>query len=282
MTLAGLTGSGPQGRVIRADVERAIANGSGAASGAPPPASTPVEPLPAPEPVAAKGSSTFEELSGIQRTVARRMAESRATVPDIELRCLVDMSRAVALREQLRDVADPLPSYNDLIVKAAAIALREFPRVNGAYRDGRFETFSRVNVGIAVAAENALLVPTVSDADAKSLVEIARTTRALAERAREGALTPAELAGGTFTVSNLGMFGIDGFSAIINPPQAAILTVGALARRPVVDADGAVVARETVELALACDHRILYGADAARFLTRLRELLERPLAVLVA
>jgi pyruvate dehydrogenase E2 component (dihydrolipoamide acetyltransferase) len=210
------------------------------------------------------------------------MAESRATVPDIELRCQVDMSDAVRPREQLRDVADPLPTYNDLVIKAAATALRAFPRVNGAYRDGRFETFSRINVGIAVAADDALLVPSVFDADRQTLVEIATITRRLAARAREGTLTPAELAGGTFTVSNLGMFGVDSFSAVINPPQAAILTVGSLEPRPLVDSSGAVVARPTVILSLACDHRIVYGAEAARFLGHVREALQNPARLLLA
>jgi pyruvate dehydrogenase E2 component (dihydrolipoamide acetyltransferase) len=228
-----------------------------------------------------KGESTVQPLSSRQRTVARRMAQSRATVPDLELRVDVDMGAAVALREQLRELSDPPPSINDLIVRAVALALREFPRVNGGYRDDAVETFSRVNVGIAVAAEDALLVPTIFDADAKSLREIARTARQLAVRVRDGTITPAELSGGTFTVSNLGMHGIDSFSAVINPPQAAILAVGALRPRPVVDPNGAIVARETLRLALACDHRILYGADGARFLTRVRELLEKPLSLLV-
>ena len=127
-----------------------------------------------------------------------------------------------------------LPSLNDLIVKAAALALREFPRVNGAYRDAQFETYTRVNVGIAVAGEDSLVVPTVFDADTKSLGEIAETTRALAGRVRDGSITPGDLAGATFSISNLGMYGIDSFSAVINPPQAAILAVGALRRRPVV------------------------------------------------
>ena len=227
------------------------------------------------------GESSFEDLSRLQQTVARRMAQSRAEVPDIELRSQVDMGEAVALREQLRGLGDVLPSYNDFVIKAAAIALRQFPRVNGAYRDGRFELFSRVNIGIAVAGDNALVVPTVLDADRKSLGEIARVARELADRARNGSIAPAELEGGTFTISNLGMFGVDSFSAVINQPQAAILTVGALAPRPVVDEAGAIVARPTMMLTLVCDHRILYGADGARFLARVRELLEHPLAMLV-
>jgi pyruvate dehydrogenase E2 component (dihydrolipoamide acetyltransferase) len=165
-----------------------------------------------------------------------------------------------------------------MVVKAAARALREFPRANGSYRDGRFELYGRVNVGVAVAAQDALVVPTVFDADRKSLGEIARETRALAERVRAGVVTPPELSGGTFTVSNLGMYGVTSFTAVINPPQAAILAVGAMTPKAVVR-DGGLVARHTMGVTLACDHRILYGADAAEFLARIRALLEQPLAL---
>jgi pyruvate dehydrogenase E2 component (dihydrolipoamide acetyltransferase) len=185
----------------------------------------------------------------------------------------------------MREVTDPAPSYNDFLVKAAALALREFPRVNGAYRDGAFVHYGRVNVGIAVAAEDALVVPTIFDADVKSLVEIAAAARMLAAKVRDGSITPAELSGSTFSVSNLGMYGLDSFSAVINPPQAAILAAGSLKLRPVVDdsdpAHPAIVARHTIHVTLACDHRILYGADGARFLARLRELLEKPVALLL-
>jgi pyruvate dehydrogenase E2 component (dihydrolipoamide acetyltransferase) len=276
--LGTVAGSGPQGRVIRADVERA-ATANGGATAAASGAIVATGAATGAEATAAKGESIVQELTRVQKTVARRMAESRATVPDIELRREVDMSHAVALRDQLREVSDAPPSINDLIVKATALGLREFPRVNGAYRDFRFESYSRVNVGIAVAAADALVVPTIFDADAKSLGEISKTTRALAARVRDGSIAPAELAGGTFTVSNLGMYGVDSFSAVINPPQAAILAVGSLRSRPVVDESGAVVARPTVVLTLACDHRILYGADGARFLARVRELLERPVSL---
>jgi pyruvate dehydrogenase E2 component (dihydrolipoamide acetyltransferase) len=167
-----------------------------------------------------------------------------------------------------------------MVVKACALALREHPRANGSYADGRFELHGRVNVGVAVAAQDTLVVPTVFDADVKSLGEIAREARTLAERVRSGAITPPELSSGTFTVSNLGMFGIDAFTAVINPPQSAILAVGRMAQRPVVR-DGALVARHGMTITLTCDHRILYGADAAVFLGRVRELLEEPLALVL-
>jgi pyruvate dehydrogenase E2 component (dihydrolipoamide acetyltransferase) len=189
------------------------------------------------------------------------------------------------LRAELERVAADrgdgvVPSYDDMVVKASALALRAFPRANGAYRDGRFELYSRVNVGIAVAAQDALVVPTIHDADELDLAAIAREGRRLAGRVREGAVTPPELSGGTFTVSNLGMYGVTEFAAVINPPQAAILSVGALVEKPVVR-DGAVVAGHTMALTLVCDHRILYGADAAQFLARIRALLEEPLALVL-
>ena len=190
------------------------------------------------------------------------------------------MEEAVAFRKQLKAAAgeDPAPSFNDFVVKASALALTEFPRANGAYRDGKFELYSRVNVGIAVAGQDALIVPTIFDADSKSLGRISRDARGLAERVREGKITPPELAAGTFSVSNLGMFGIKRFTAVINPPQAAILAVGEMTPRPVVH-DGEVVVRPIMELTLTCDHRILYGADAAQFLGRIRERLENPLSL---
>jgi pyruvate dehydrogenase E2 component (dihydrolipoamide acetyltransferase) len=267
-----LSGTGPGGRIVRADVEAAKA---------------PAAAQPAPAVEGAKGETTVQELSRTQRTIARRMAESKATIPDFTLNMDVDMEGCVALRTQLKGLAKdghaahPAPTYNDMVVKASALALREFPRANGSYRDGSFELHSRVNVGVAVATDDALVVPTVFDADGKSLGEIARETRALAERVRAAAITPPELGGGTFTVSNLGMFGVTRFTAIVNPPQAAILSVGALEPRPVVlaggpDGEGEIVVRHTMSLTLACDHRILYGADAANFLARIRELLEQP------
>jgi pyruvate dehydrogenase E2 component (dihydrolipoamide acetyltransferase) len=282
--LATLEGSGPGGRIVKADVEAAAQDGKKqeAPEADEAPAEEPERAVP--EPVAAgdqgKGETTVEELTRLQQTIARRMAESKATAPDFVITCEVDMEAAVDFRTQLKAAAGdgPAPSFNDFVVKAAALALREFPRANGAYRDGRFELYSRVNVGIAVAGQDALIVPTVFDADRKSLGEIARDARALAERVRDGQITPPELSSGTFSVSNLGMFGIKRFTAVINPPQAAILAVGEMTPRPVVR-DGDITVRSVMELTLSCDHRILYGADAAQFLGRIRERLENPLSL---
>jgi pyruvate dehydrogenase E2 component (dihydrolipoamide acetyltransferase) len=301
-----VSGSGPGGRIVKADVQATNAGAAGApddggtakdersVAATAPPAADPgpsVGPTPAAGPTpagvaTAKGETTTVELTRTQQTIARRMAESKATIPDFTLQMDVDMEECVKLREELKRLSpEEAPTYNDMVVKGCALALREHPRANGSYRDGRVQLHSRVNVGVAVAVDSgdgpaagALVVPTVFDADEKSLGEIARETRALAERVRDGDVTPPELGGGTFTVSNLGMFGIASFTAIVNPPQAAILSVGALAPRAVVR-EGDVVVRSTMTVTLACDHRILYGADAARFLARLRELLEAPAAL---
>jgi pyruvate dehydrogenase E2 component (dihydrolipoamide acetyltransferase) len=228
------------------------------------------------QPNGANGESERVELTRVQRIVARRMAESKATVPEFVLSVAVDMTRAVGLRERWKANADPTPSYNDMIVKATGLALREHPRVNGSFKDGAWELHERVNVGFAVATPEALVVPIVFDADRKQLSDIAHEAGEAIAHVRAGTVHPSILAGGTFTVSNLGMYGIDQFIAIVNPPQAAILTVGALAKRPVVGADDAIVARQQLTLTLVCDHRIVYGADGAQFLTAVRRLLEEP------
>jgi pyruvate dehydrogenase E2 component (dihydrolipoamide acetyltransferase) len=275
--IARLEGTGPGGRIVKADVE-AAAGGNGATAEKPKPAQEPAQ-APVRGEAGAKGEVEIHELTRLQQTVTRRMAESKATAPDFALTLDVDMTRAVELRERLKEVADPAPSYNDMVVKAAATALRESPRVNAAYRDGKFEHYANVNVGLAVAAQDALVVPTIFDADQKSLGAIAKEARRLIERVREKQVTPPELSGGTFTVSNLGMYGIERFTAIINPPQAAILTVGALQKKPAVDERDRVVARDQMTLTLVCDHRILYGAEGAEFLARIRQLLEQPLSL---
>jgi pyruvate dehydrogenase E2 component (dihydrolipoamide acetyltransferase) len=229
----------------------------------------------------AKGQTTYRDLTRLQQVVARRMAESKATAPHFYLQAEIDMSAAVEARARIKAMTpdgEVVPSFNDMIVKACAIALRSFPLANGAYRDGRFELYSRVNVGVAVAAQDALVVPTVFDADRKGLREIAIDSRALAGKVREGSITPPELSGGTFTVSNLGMYGVANFSAVINAPQAAILAVGAITEKPVVR-DGSITTAHMLGVTLACDHRILYGAPAAEFLARIRGLLEEPLSL---
>ena len=282
--LSQIQGSGPGGRIVKKDVKAAAAiaasdTGAGEAAVA-----GPAGQGPGPSPSSAetaKGQVTVVELTKLQQVISRRMSESKATAPHFYLQAEIDMGKAVAARGALKAAAkegELVPSFNDMVVKACAIALGEFPKANGAYRDGRFELYSRINVGVAVAARDALVVPTVFDADRKGLRQIAEETRALAERVRDGTVTPPELSGGTFTVSNLGMFGIDSFAAVINSPQAAILAVGAIAAKPAVR-KGELVPAQLMNVTLACDHRILYGAEGAEFLARVRTLLQEPLSL---
>jgi pyruvate dehydrogenase E2 component (dihydrolipoamide acetyltransferase) len=280
--LAGLSGSGPGGRIVKRDVESATPEPSRSFSASGAQKEQPTEvPVASGAPETAKGTVEVRELTKLQTVVARRMAESKATAPHFYLTSEVDMSASVAARARIKEISgegEVVPSFNDMVVKACAIALRKFPRANGSYKDGRFELYSRINVGIAVAAEDALVVPTVFDADRKGLREIASDARSLAGRVRDGSITPPELSGGTFSVSNLGMYGIRSFGAIVNSPQAGILAVGEIADRPVVR-DGEVVPGKLMEMTLSCDHRILYGADGAEFLAEVRRLLEEPIAL---
>jgi pyruvate dehydrogenase E2 component (dihydrolipoamide acetyltransferase) len=278
LDLSTLHGSGPGGRIVKHDVEEAEAP----SSAAPTPSTQPEGVGAAPASGGtAKGDVQIQEPNKLQQTIARRMAESKATAPHFYLSIEIDMGKAVAARAAIKAASkegDVVPSFNDMVVKACAIALREFPKANGAYRDGRFELYSRVNVGVAVAAEEALVVPTVFDADRKGLRQIASDTRAVAAKVRDGSVTPPELSGGTFTVSNLGMFGIEVFDAVINMGQAAILAVGAIREAPAVR-DGEIVPAQLMKATLSCDHRILYGAEGAEFLARVKQLLEEPVSL---
>src|SRR4051812_22302876 len=252
VSLHGLAGTGPAGRITQQDVRHAA--GSGVAQ---------------PQPGAGgKGEVHVVELTATQATIARRMAQSAATIPVFTVSSDIDMSLIAALRAGGRDDGEDVPSLNDFVVKAAALTLREFPRFNASHVEGKVECYSRINVGIAVATDDALLVPVVFDADRRSLLEITTETRRLAEAARRRRLTADELRDATFTVSNLGMFGVRSFTAIIDPPQVAILAVGA-------------VDEDLMSVTLSCDHRVVYGADGARFLSRLRDLLERPLGLVI-
>jgi pyruvate dehydrogenase E2 component (dihydrolipoamide acetyltransferase) len=208
------------------------------------------------------------------------MVESRSTIPEFTVTSEVEMTNALEVREQLNSLrTDDRVSVNDLVVKAVALGLREFPNINASYEDDVVVHHGRVDIGIAVDAGDALLVPVIAGADEMQIHEIAAATRAAAERARRRTLTAEELSAGTFTVSNLGMFNVTSFSAIINPPQVAILAVGAVAKRPWIDDQSRVVVSHVMQLSLSCDHRVVYGAEAARFLARVRELLEAPVSL---
>lgn len=275
LDLGEITGSGPRGRVVRADVLKAL---EGLAPY--PPGKTPEVPREARDDRSTLGDRLVP-LSRVQQTIAARMLETKSGVPEFTASIDVAMDAAVRLRADLRrEWSDrPVPSYNDMIVRAVALTLRGHPRVNATYGGDHVVEHGNVDVGVAVAAEGTLVVPVVTDADRRRLDDIATRTRELAARVRDGRITPAELQGGTFTISNLGMFGIDDFVAVLNGRQAAILAVGAVVQRPVVR-DGELAVGHVCRLTLTADHRVLYGADAASFLSSLREHLESPLTLL--
>jgi pyruvate dehydrogenase E2 component (dihydrolipoamide acetyltransferase) len=272
--LSALRGTGPRGRIRLADVE-AAADAPPAAGSAPQRGDQAGRELPPAE--GGRGRSERMPLTATQRVIAQRMAETTATVPHFRLSTDVDFGEVLRLRARLRTaIGKAAPTVNDIVVALAGRALREHPAVNSAYAGDAIERYERVNVGIAVARPGALLVPVVRDADRRSLGEIARETAALIERVRSSSSTPADLQDGTFTVSNLGMYGISAFDSIVNAPEAAILSVGAAQPRALVDEAGTVTSRPYATLTLACDHRAVYGADGAAFLARLRALLESP------
>jgi pyruvate dehydrogenase E2 component (dihydrolipoyllysine-residue acetyltransferase) len=281
-TLAG-QGSGPDGRIVKADVERAL--GSGAASQAPEAAAkpAPAETLASGTGVSAPGEGDeVRELSPMLKAVAKRMGDSKATVPHFYVSTEIDMTRALTLRKELNEALEDSGekvSVNDLIVRACAQALIAHPQAHRSYVDGRHVYHSHAQVGIAVALDDGLIVPVLRDADAKSLRVIAAETRDLAERARAGKLRQTEIEGGTFTVSNMGMLGVSAFTAIINPPESAILAVSATIQRPVVR-DGAVTVGDVMSVTLSCDHRACSGADGARLLQTVKRHLEAPTLLL--
>ncbi len=270
--LGELHGTGPRGRITRADV-------LAAAGVAPPP-----DPGP-PQPAGGSRQSrqpAVEKLTRVQQVIAQRMTESKSTIPEFEVQTEVLADEVLSLRTRLRELAGegPVPSINDVIVKACAIALRNHPRVNSSFLDGGVCLHQRISIGFAVARPGALIVPVVHDAEEKSLGVIAGETRRLAGRVRSGEITPQELSGATFTISNLGMYGMTAIRPVINPPQVAILGVGA-SRDVVARVDGEIVERSLMTLTLSADHRVLYGADAAEFLSEVRALLELPLRMLL-
>jgi pyruvate dehydrogenase E2 component (dihydrolipoyllysine-residue acetyltransferase) len=265
LSLHGLVGTGPGGRITADDVRRAASSAT----------TTPM-----PSAAGGRGEVTVLEPTPTRATIARRMAHSAATIPVFTVSADADVSQIVAQRRIAREGGGAeAPSLNDFVVKAVALALRDFPRFNASWVDGRVEIYSHVNIGVAVATEDALLVPVISQADQRTLSEIAAETRRIVDAARTRTLRPEELHDATFTVSNLGMFGVRAFTAIVDAPQAAILAVGGVRREPAEGGAAGVVFRDVMTLTLSCDHRIVYGADGARFLSRLRELLEQPLAL---
>ncbi|TFD61551.1 2-oxo acid dehydrogenase subunit E2 [Cryobacterium suzukii] len=273
--LHAITGTGPQGRITRTDVDRAIVAQEATASAA---STAPLAAAPA----AVSTDSVSVPVSRIRAVTARRLTESQA-VPHFFLTSVVNVERLVAFRADVNESLAALGtkvSLNDLFVRASAVVLRAHPEVNASWGDGVILRHNHVNVGVAVATDDGLLVPVVTDADQKSLGAIATETRALAGLARTGSLSLAQMSGGTFTISNLGMFGIDSFTAVLNPPEAGILAIGAASDVPAVR-DGVLVTVPTVKITLTVDHRVLDGAVAAAFLRDLTALLEEPMRIVL-
>jgi pyruvate dehydrogenase E2 component (dihydrolipoyllysine-residue acetyltransferase) len=212
-------------------------------------------------------------MTRLQRTVARRMAAATSEIPAFGIDVEIDMTAIVQLRSELKQEERFAPSYNDFVVKACALALRSVPQLNASLADDAFMLHDRINIGVAVAAKGMLVVPTVFDADRLSVEQISRAIAVLAAKVREGSIAPADLAGATFTVSNLGMYGVQRFTAVVNPPQAGILAIGAVEER-VVAHEGRQAIRPRMTVSLTADHRLVYGADSAEFLAALRDVLE--------
>lgn len=266
--ISSVAGTGDGGRIIKKDVEAALAGGGSISSN------------PTPHPAPAAGAS-YEDitLSQMRKTIARRLSESKFTAPHFYLTMAIDMDKAAAVREQLK-AEDVKVSFNDLVVKACAVALRKHPKVNSSWLGDRIRINHDVHVGVAVAMEEGLIVPVIRHTDRKGLNEISSEVKVLADRARNKQLQPEEFTGNTFTISNLGMYGIEEFTAIINPPDACILAVGAIQDVPVVK-NGLIVPGKQMRVTLSCDHRVVDGALGSEFLQTVKYLLENPMRMLL-
>jgi pyruvate dehydrogenase E2 component (dihydrolipoamide acetyltransferase) len=268
LDLRQVMGTGPGGRIIKEDIETFLAKRPAEA------------PTPSPAPVAAVSHEIpYEEreLSRLRQTIARRMAESKRVAPHFYVTSEIDMTEALKLRQGLNAIGEAAKiSVTDMLVKAAAKTLQEFREVNASFADGKIRVYRRINIGIAVALDQGLVTPVLPDCDKKPLAQIAREAKELVERARTGRMRPEDLTPGTFTISNLGMFDVDEFVAVINPPEAAVLAVGSVIPRPVV-VGGEVRVADRVRVTLSADHRVIDGAVAARFLQRYKVFLEQPL-----
>jgi len=266
--LGGIRGSGPGGRIVKRDIENAKATGGAGRSAAA-------------DRLAAEGDFKDVPLTQIRKTIAKRLSESSGPIPTFFLTAEFDATRAAELRTQLTEMGDQYKvSFNDIVIKAVALALSEHPEVNAHWLTDKIRHFNRIHVAMAVAVEDGLITPVLFDADRLSLWEISEKARDLAKRARDRKLMPEEYTGATFTVSNLGMFGIDQFTAIINPPEAGILAIGGVEEAPVV-VDGTLEVRQRMRVTMSCDHRVIDGATGATFLQTLKRYFENPLSLVI-
>ncbi len=273
--LATVQGTGPGGRITKRDIEAALA--------APAPAATaPGVAAPAFAPAAPAAEVEDVPVTQMRKTIAKRLATSIGPVPTFYLTIEVDMGRMLELRQRVNERLEPQgikASVNDFLIKAVAAALTRHPEVNASWQDNVIRRYGRVHIGVAVAVEDGLITPVIRDAHAKGIAQIAQEVKELAARARERKLQPEEYTGATFSISNLGMFGIEEFTAIINPPEAAILAVGKVEEKPVVE-NGQVVVRPRMRMTMSCDHRVIDGATGARFLQTLKDYIEEPVMML--
>jgi pyruvate dehydrogenase E2 component (dihydrolipoamide acetyltransferase) len=282
--LQAIAGTGPGGRIVKDDVmpyvsgAKPIPTAAPAAAPAPAPAQPQVQPVSVPS-GAERPAGTPHDISRIRRTTGRRMLEAKQTIPHFYVSSEIDMGGAVAVREQINGLIEDEAgkiSFNDMVVKATALALREFPNLNTSYENDQIVEHPNIDMNIAVAIEGGLIAPFVADADQKSLGAIARQAKDLIGRARNGGLQPNEFQGGTFTISNLGMFDVEEFIAVINPPQAAILAVSSIKETPVVD-EGEIKIGHRMKITVSADHRVTDGAEVARFLLAVKKYLQNPM-----
>ncbi|MBK8701442.1 MAG: pyruvate dehydrogenase complex dihydrolipoamide acetyltransferase [Saprospiraceae bacterium] len=268
--LAAVKGSGDHGRIIKKDVEQFMANPTPAIMAPTTFSTTQAQPLPSGE----------IPVTQMRKIIAKRLGESMFTAPHFYLTMEIDMSNAMDARSAINEDGEVKISFNDFVVKACAVALRKHPMVNSSWMGDKIAIHNVVNIGVAVAVPDGLLVPVVNEANTKSLSQINKEVKELAAKAKDKKLQPQEMQGNTFTISNLGMFDIEEFTAIINPPDACILAVGSIIQKPVVK-NGAIVVGNTMKVTLSCDHRVVDGATGAQFLQTLKSILEHPVKMLV-
>ncbi len=271
-------GSGDNGRITKTDIENFQPQAQPAAAAPQPAAEQPA----APKAVAAQAAASFEEIpvSQMRKTIARRLSESLFTAPHFYVTMTIDMDAAITARTRINELSKVKISFNDIVLKAVAVALTQHPKVNSSWLGDKIRVNHDVNIGVAVAVDEGLLVPVVRNADSKPLSQISKEVKDYAQKAKDKKLQPADWEGSTFTISNLGMFGVDEFTAIINPPDACILAIGGISQVPVVK-NGAVVPGNVMKVTLSCDHRVVDGATGAAFLQTVKSLLEEPLRMLV-
>lgn len=268
--LSAVTGTGDSGRIIKRDIENYKSNGASAPSASPMPAAQ----------LSADVQYGEAPISQMRKTIAKRLAESKFTSPHFYLTIEINMDATIAARKSINEDPNVKISYNDIVVKASAAALRKHPNINASWLGDKIAIHQDINIGVAVAVPDGLVVPVIKHADLKSMTAINAEVKLLAGKARDKKIKPAEMQGNTFTISNLGMFGIEEFTAIINPPDACILAVGSIIQKPVV-ADGEVKVGNMMKVTLSCDHRIVDGASGAQFLQTLRSFIENPVRILV-